>query len=77
MTQVSFDEEHQYAPPAAVKQSWLVRMAFKTGLAKTEKEAQYVLLGVAALAVVVAVAFFLWGMPSSAPVPLPPTPYAP
>lgn len=77
MADVSFEEERTYAaPPVAVGSSGgLFSLLKKLGIAKTDKEAEYVLLGLAGLAVVVAiiVAIVAFGG-GNEPVEMPPVP---
>ena len=70
MPPVEFQGEEQYAAPAAAQQSFLMRMAMASGLAKDEQEATRVLLGVAIGAVLLAIiviVFFLGGGAAPAP----------
>lgn len=58
MEDISFNEEPRYAVPNAQKQqSFLIRLVFATGAAKTEKGAQQVLL-----AIVIVATLFVAGM---------------
>lgn len=60
MSDVQFQDQqprYQYKK----KQSFLMRLVFATGLAKNEQQAQYILLGVAVLALVIG-AFLLFGV---------------
>lgn len=51
MTRVSFDEEQVVAPhPLSTQAPALVRLVMRWGLAKDQRSAEYLLLGVAALA---------------------------
>lgn len=64
MANIQFDEEQQYQRSAQASQkSLLTRLVLATGVVSTDKGVQYVLLGVAVLAVVLAlsVPFFIGG----------------
>ena len=54
MTDIQFEEEQMYTRPntALKQQSALARLVLKTGIVRSERAAQYVLLGVAALALI-------------------------
>lgn len=61
MVDIQFDEEQEFSQSIrAPRQSTFVRFVLKTGLAKTEKAAEYVLLGVAAFAFI-AIVFIVFG----------------
>ncbi|MFA6278857.1 MAG: hypothetical protein WCS97_01060 [Candidatus Paceibacterota bacterium] len=52
---IEFNEESQPQPVYQTEQkSFLTRLVFATGLASTDKGAQYVLLGIAVLATILA-----------------------
>ena len=71
---VSFDEEPQYTRQtyASAPKSFLVRLMYTLGLAKTDVEAQRALLVIVVLCIVGAIAFWVFS-PSSNPKP-PPVP---
>lgn len=53
MTGIQFNEEQEFARPAAMpEQSVFIRFVLKTGLAKTEQGATYLLLGIAIIGIV-------------------------
>lgn len=54
MADIQFEEEQMYTRPttASPQQSALTRLVLKTGIVRSERAAQYVLLGVAALALI-------------------------
>ncbi len=56
MADIQFEEEQMYTRPntALKQQSALARLVLKTGIVRSERAAQYVLLGVAALALIAA-----------------------
>jgi hypothetical protein len=54
---IQFDEESQPQPVYQAEQkSFLTRLVLGTGIVSTDKGVQYVLLGVAALAIILAIA---------------------
>ena len=70
MADVQFEEESQYQRPAeSEKKSFFIRLVLATGIVSTDRQAEYVLLGVAALALVLAfmIPSFIGG--SQKPVP--------
>ena len=77
MANVSFEEERTYAarPAVSVTSEGLSGLMKKLGLAKTDKEAEYILLGLAVVAVVTAiiVAIMAFGG-GSTPAEMPPVP---
>ncbi len=59
MTDLQFDTEQEYAPQYASEEPPLfIRWVLATGVVKDEKQAKSVLIGIAALAVVLALFFF-------------------
>lgn len=69
---VQFEDEQGRRPAAAAEKSLLVRLVLSTRLVQTDRQAEYVLLGVAS--VVILIAILIWSFASSPhpPVPLPP-----
>lgn len=67
MEGVSFDEEPSALPSSVSRPSAMVRFLLSTKIVSTEKDAEYVLLGVAALAVVIGVSVFLSSGPTRVP----------
>jgi hypothetical protein len=58
MAHVQFDEESSYTSVSrTTKRSFLVRLVFKTGLVSTDRQAEYVLLAVAAFFGILAIVF--------------------
>ncbi len=55
MSDVSFNEEPQRQNTASPKRSMLVSLAYATGIPKNDVQAQYVLLGVVALCLLVGI----------------------
>ncbi len=71
MTDIQFDTENEFARPAAQSAGpkGLTKLVMKWGLAKDEKTAQYVLLGIAIVAILITLwLLFGQGGGSSAPV---------
>lgn len=67
MTNVSFDEESQYKLAQQTNSKpFLVRMVLATKVATTDKQAEYVLIGIAIVAVITAI--WLWPDARSVPV---------
>ncbi len=59
MVGIRFDTEQEYAPQyAATEQPLFIRWVLATGVVKDEKQAHYVLIGIAVAAVVLALFFF-------------------
>ena len=59
MADIQFEEEQEFSRPiAAPSQPTSVRLALATGLVKTEKQAEYMLIGTSL--VILVVAFFVW-----------------
>lgn len=58
MSDIQFDEEQQYQRPIyqAEQKSFLTRLVLSTGIVSTDKGAQYVLLGIAIIAAILAIA---------------------
>ncbi len=55
MAEVQFEEEPQYQNfPQPEKKPFFIRLVLATGIVSTDRQAEYVLLGVAALAIVLA-----------------------
>lgn len=56
MTDIKFEEEQQYQPAytQTEKEPYMIRLVLSTGIVSTHKAANYVLLGVAALAIILA-----------------------
>lgn len=69
MADVQFEEESQYQRSGLTEQKpFFIRLVFKTGLATTDRGAEYVLLAVAVFAIIVAFAFpLLMGGSSGTP----------
>ncbi|OGG41987.1 hypothetical protein A2837_02145 [Candidatus Kaiserbacteria bacterium RIFCSPHIGHO2_01_FULL_46_22] len=62
MSDMSFSEEPQYvSTEAPVKQLFLVRLVLATGLVKTDKGAQLVLLATAVISAILAIGIFTIG----------------
>lgn len=59
MADVSFNEEPQYQNSAAPSRSLFMKLAYATGIPKSDTQAQYVLLGVAGVIFVGAVWLFI------------------
>jgi len=67
MSNVQFDEEQEFSQRhMAPQQSFLMRLAFKTGFVQTEKGALYLLLAVAGALLLIAL-FILFSGDGSAP----------
>lgn len=59
MANVSFNEEPTpVTSMSSAKKPLLVRTVLATGIVRTDKQAQYVLMGIAALAIIAAI--FMW-----------------
>lgn len=60
MADVNFEEQDWQTniPKDESKQSWLISLVLKTGLVKNENQANYVLLGMAAVFIGLAIYFF-------------------
>ncbi|MBP7741431.1 MAG: hypothetical protein KA104_01945 [Candidatus Pacebacteria bacterium] len=71
MSGVSFNEESQYKNAVAPKRSVFMKLAYATGIPENDVQAQYVLLGVAGLCVLVGIGIFVFGNLSK-PTPLTP-----
>jgi hypothetical protein len=73
MGDVQFDEEHTDIRRSVLvkKSSGFRDLVLKTGMVKTEKEADYILLGIAICAVIIAGFLFISTFGSA---PLPPAP---
>jgi len=69
---VSFQEEPSAAPVYAAKKPLMIRFVLSSGVAKTDEEATYVLLGAAALILILAAIPWLIGGASHKPVVEPP-----
>lgn len=55
MADIQFDEEQQYQRPREVNQKpFFIRLVLATGIVADDRQAEYVLLGVAVLAVILA-----------------------
>ena len=55
MADVQFEEEQQYQPAYETERKpFMVRLVLSTGIVSTDKQAEYVLLGIAALAIILA-----------------------
>ena len=55
MADIQFDEEQQYRQPGQVEQkSLFIRLVLATGIVSTDKQAEYVLLGVAIVLIILA-----------------------
>ncbi|MFA6969030.1 MAG: hypothetical protein WC217_00310 [Candidatus Paceibacterota bacterium] len=60
MTAIQFNDEQEFSRPVVLqKQSTLVRLALSTGLVKTEKGANYLLIGFALLGFIFSVFMLL------------------
>ena len=72
MADVQFDEEPQYQSALSEEEnSFMVRLVFATGLAHDRRTAEYILLGVAIFATIIALYFFFSGSGgSNVPPPL-------
>ena len=55
MTDLQFGEDQEFSRPAMMpqQQSLFVRLVLRTGIVTTEKEAEYVLIGIIVLCVVI------------------------
>ena len=70
MADIEFQDEQMYAERPVAREKGLTALVQKWGLAKDAKQAQYVLLGVAAIAIILAVIIpFVFGSPLAAPLP--------
>ena len=71
MADLQFDTEQEFAPTSAsAEPKGLTAIVMRYGLAKDEKSAQYVLLGTAVVAILIAVGLpFLFGGPTQTPLP--------
>lgn len=75
MADVSFNEEPQSLAPVPTNRSLFMKLAYATGIPKTDAQAQQVLLGVAGLLVLAAAAYFILNAPKEKlPPPPPPAP---
>ena len=75
--EVSYEEEQPFVNPAQQvvrKQSALVRLVFSLGLAKTEQQAQYVLLGAAVLFFLLSIGLYVFASPQQGTVVTPSSP---
>ena len=56
-TNIQYDEEPQYTAPLAqtVQKSFLIRTVLATGLVSTDRSAEYVLLGIAVVLLLLAI----------------------
>lgn len=73
---VEFQEDKEFARPSATanEPSRFIRLVLSTGIVSTEKDAEYVLLGLAGAAVFIAILIFIYSLPNSKPAPAPPPP---
>jgi len=72
MADVSFNEEPiatGYAPVA--KKPYLVRLVLSTKIVSTDKQAEYVLIGIAVLCVLLTIFFWPKGRPAANPAEVP------
>lgn len=60
MTEIQFQEEQQSQPAYGPQQPFMIRLVLRTGLVRSERGAQYVLLGIAVIAFILS-GFFLFG----------------
>ncbi|HUY62497.1 MAG TPA: hypothetical protein VMV50_01740 [Candidatus Paceibacterota bacterium] len=73
MSDIQFDEEPQYeALPRAAQKPVLTRLALSTGVVRNDRQANYVLLGVAFIATAAAVFIFMQTAAAQNKGPLPP-----
>lgn len=77
MSDVSFNEEPQSQNIVVPKQSLFIKLAYATGIPKSDTQAQQVLLGAAGTLVVLAVAYFIISSPKERAAPPPPPPPPP
>lgn len=68
MAEVQFEEEQQFQRYGQVEQKpFLIRLVLSTGIVSTDKQAQYVLLGIAGLGIIVTLFIMFSGGRSSPP----------
>lgn len=73
MTNISFNEEPStVAYPSAPKKPFLVRLVLATKIVSTDKQAEYVLIGIAILCILLTVFFWPKGRPAANPAEVPP-----
>ncbi len=66
MADIQFDEEQQYQHPAqAERKPLLARLVLATGIVSTDKQAQYVLLGIAIFFIILTFAIPMFARVSS------------
>lgn len=61
MADVSFNEEPQYRRPVTVKRSAFITFAYATGIPKNDTQAQYVLLGIVGVCVLIGIGVLFAG----------------
>lgn len=62
MTNIQFDEEQQYQPAQRAEQkSFLVRFILSTGIVSTEKQSEYVLLGIVIVIILATISIIMTG----------------
>lgn len=72
MANVSFNEEPSAVGyPTAVKKPFLVGLVLSTKIVSTDKQAEYVLIGIAALCILLTVFFWPKGRPAANPSEVP------
>ena len=73
MTDISFNEEPGAASyPSAAKKPFLVSLVLSTKVVSTDRQAEYVLIGIAVLCVLLTVLFWPKGRPPANPAEVPP-----
>lgn len=73
MTNVSFNEEPSAAGyPAASRKPFLISLVLSTKIVSTDKQAEYVLIGIAVLCILLAIFFWPKGRPAANPAEVPP-----
>lgn len=59
---VQFEEEQQYQQPVQTEQKpFFIRIVLSTGIVSTDQAAQYVLLGIAAIGIIISLFLFFGG----------------
>ncbi|MES2931732.1 MAG: hypothetical protein V4682_03490 [Patescibacteria group bacterium] len=73
MATISFDEEPDIiARPAITKKPFLVRLVLSTKIVTTDKQAEYVLIGIAVFCVLLTIVLWPKGPPAANPSEVPP-----
>jgi hypothetical protein len=74
MAEIRFDNEQEFARPSAAEgPRGLTALVLKWGIAKDERNVQYVLLGVVVICILI-IGFFIFPSRGPANIPLPPVP---